>query len=54
MGKCIVFFIMFENHEIASMELKDVDVEAILRPFWAHLGVLGRPLGAILGILGHT
>ena len=30
-----------------------MDLEAILRPFWAHLGVLERPLGAILGVLGH-
>ena len=42
------------NREKLTRQPKHVDLEAILEPFWHHLGVLGRPLGAILGILGAT
>ena len=42
------------NREKMAMKLKHIDLEAILEPFWPHLGVLGRPLGAFLGILGPT
>ena len=42
------------NREKTAMKLKHIDLEAIWRPFWPHLGVLGRPLGAILGVLGPT
>ena len=31
-----------------------IDLEAILESIWPHLGVLGRPLGAILGVLRPT
>ena len=34
-----------ENREKTTMKLKHIDLEAILEPFWPHLGVLGRPLG---------
>ena len=40
--------------EKTTMKLKHIDLEAILEPFGPHLGVLGRPLGAILGVLGPT
>ena len=40
------------NHEKTAMRLKDMDLETILEPFWLHLGVLGRPLWAILRHLG--
>ena len=40
------------NREKMTMKPKHIDLEAILEPFWSHLGVLGRPLGAILGHLG--
>ena len=36
------------------MKLKHIDLEAILEPFWPHLGALGRPLGAMLGVWGPT
>ena len=39
------------NRDKKTMKLKHMDLEAILRKFWAHLGVLWRPLGAILGVL---
>jgi hypothetical protein len=42
------------NFEKNTLKPKHVDLEAILEPFWPHLGVLGRPLGAFLGILGPT
>ena len=42
------------NREKTIMKLKNINLEAILEPFWPHLGVLGRPLEAILGILGPT
>ena len=42
------------NREKTTMKLKHIDLEAILEPFWPHLGVLGRPLEAILGVLGPT
>ena len=35
-----------------TVKLKHTDLEAILRPFWAHLGVLWRPLGGHFGHLG--
>ena len=42
------------NCEKTTMKLKHIDLKAILEPFWFHLGVLGRSLGAILGVLGPT
>ena len=42
------------NREKRIMKLKHIDSEAILELFWPHLGVLGRPLETILGILGPT
>ena len=42
------------NREKTPMKLKHVNFEPILEPFWPHLGVLGRALEAILGILGPT
>ena len=42
------------NCEKTTMKPKHIDLEAILEPFWPHLGVPGRPLGAILGVLGPT
>ena len=42
------------NHEKTTMKLKHIDLEAILEPFWLHLGVLWRPLEAILGVLRPT
>ena len=42
------------NREKTSMKLKHINFEAILEPFWPHLGVLGKPLGAILGVLEPT
>ena len=42
------------NREKTTMKLKHIDLEAILEPFWPHLGVLGRPLEAILDVLGPT
>ena len=42
------------NREKATMKLKHTNLEAILEPFWPHLGVLGRALEAILGVLGPT
>ena len=37
-----------------TMKLKHINSEAILEPFWPHLGVFGKSLEAILGILGST
>ena len=42
------------NREKATMKLKHINFELILESFWPHLGVLGRPLEAVLGILGPT
>ena len=42
------------HREKTTMKPKHIDLEAILEPFWLHLGVLGRPLEAILGVLGPT
>ena len=42
------------NREKTTMKLKHINFEPILEPFWPHLGVLGRPLEAILGVLGPT
>ena len=42
------------NREKMTMKSKHIDLEAILEPFWPHLEVLGRPLQAILGVLGPT
>ena len=42
------------NREKTTMKLKHINLEAILEPFWSHLGVLGRALEAILGVLGPT
>ena len=42
------------NREKMTMKLKHINFEAILEPFWPHLGVLGRSLEAILGVLGPT
>ena len=44
----------FQNLEKITMKPKHIDLEAILEPFWPHLGVLGRPLGTFLGSLGPT
>ena len=41
------------NCENMTMKPKHIDLEAILEPFWPHLGVLGRSLEAILGVLGQ-
>ena len=43
-----------ENREKTTMKLKHVNFEPIFEPFWPHLGVLGRPLEAILGVLRPT
>ena len=42
------------NREKTTMKLKNIKFESILEPFWPHLGVLGRALEAILGVLGPT
>ena len=42
------------NCEKTTMKLKYITFESILEPFWPHLGVLGRALEAILGVLGPT
>ena len=42
------------NREKPTMKLKHIDLKDILEPFWPHLGVLGRPLEAILDVLGPT
>ena len=42
------------NRQKMTMKPKHIDLEAILEPFWSHLGVLGRPLEAILRILRPT
>ena len=42
------------NREKTTMKLKHINLEAILEPFLPHLGVLGRPLEAILGVLEPT
>ena len=42
------------NREKTTTKLKHINLEAILEPFWPHLGVRGRPLEAILGVLGPT
>ena len=42
------------NREKMTMKLQHIDLEAILEAFWPHLGVLGRPLETILGVLGPT
>ena len=42
------------NREKLTRKPKHIDSEAILEPFWPHLGALGRPLGAILGHLGDN
>ena len=42
------------NFEKNTLKPKHIDLEAILEPFWLHLGVLGRTLGAFSGILGPT
>ena len=42
------------NREKTTMKLKHINLEATLEPFWRHLGVLGKPLEAILGVLGTS
>ena len=42
------------NCEKTTMKLKHINFESILEAFWPHLGILGRALEAILGILGPT
>ena len=42
------------NREKTTMKLKHINFEPILDSFWPHLGVLGRPLETILGVLGPT
>ena len=39
------------NHEKTTMKLKHINFDFILEPFGPHLGVLGRALEAILGVL---
>ena len=38
--------------DLASLGIKHINFEPI--PFWPHLGALGKPLEAILGVLGPT
>ena len=42
------------NREKTTMKLKHINFELILEPFWPLLGVLERPLEAILGVLEPT
>ena len=42
------------NREKKTMKLKHINFESILKPFWLHLGVLGKALEAILGVWGPT
>ena len=42
------------NREKTTMKLYYINFEPILEPFWPHLGVLWKPLEAILGVLGPT
>ena len=42
------------NREKTTSKLKHINLEVLLEPFWPHLGVLGKPLEAILGVLGPT
>ena len=42
------------NRKKTTMKLKHINFESILEPLWPHLGVLGRPLEAILDVLGPT
>ena len=42
------------NCEKTTMKLKRINFEPILERFWPRLEVLGRPLEAILGVLGPT
>ena len=42
------------NREKTTMKLKPLNFASILEPFWPHLGVLGRALEAILGVLWPT
>ena len=42
------------NGEKTTMKLKHINFESILEAFWPHLGVLGEPLGAMLGVWGPT
>ena len=42
------------NHEKTTMKLYYINFDPLLEPFWPHLGVLGRPLEAILGVLAPT
>ena len=42
------------NREKTTMKLKHINLESMLETFWLHLGVLGKSLGAILGVLGPT
>ena len=42
------------NREKTTMKLYHNNFAPILEPFWLHLGVLGKSLEAILGVLGPT
>ena len=42
-----------KSRKKTTMKLKHINLEAILEPFWPHLGVLGRALEAILGVFGQ-
>ena len=42
------------NREKTTMKLKHINFESILEPFWPHLGVLGKLLEGILGVLKPT
>ena len=41
------------NREKTTMKLKHINFESIWEPFWPHLGVLGKPLEAILASWGQ-
>ena len=42
------------NREKTTMKLYYINFEPILEPFWPHLGILGKPLEAILDGFGPT
>ena len=42
------------NREKTTMKLKHINFESILEPFWPHLGVLGKPLKAILANIDRS
>ena len=40
------------NRKKTTMNLKHIDLKAILEPFWPHLEVPGKPFGGHFGRLG--